>query len=82
MSLLFTMNGYEDFKAMCGAEGSPLYVQYCCGFGGGAANVKAAVAVFPNDHVVRIILSTLVPETDFIVDFPIFVKTTNSVVVA
>lgn len=82
MSLLFTMNGYEDFLALSAAEGSPYLVQYCCGFGGDPLKVKSIVAVYPNDHVVRCTLNTLVMEADFVLIFPSAVKTVNSVVVA
>lgn len=82
MSLLFTMNGYDDFLALATAEGSPYLVQYCCGFGGDPTKVKAAVAVYPNDHVVRITLNSVVLESAFLLDFSSATKTTNSVVVA
>jgi hypothetical protein len=82
MSLLFTMNGYEDFLALATAEGSPYLVQYCCGFGGDPLKVKSAVAVYPNDHVVRVNLNSAVTEVDFLLDFSSAVKTANTVIVA
>lgn len=82
MSLLFTMNGYDDFLALATAEGSPYLVQYCCGFGGDPLKVKSVIAVYPNDHVVRCTLTNAVLEVDFLIDFPSGVKTVNPVIVA
>jgi hypothetical protein len=76
------MNGYDDFLALATAEGSPYLVQYCCGFGGDPLKVKSAVAVYPNDHVVRITLNSPVLEADFLADFSSATKTVNTVLVA
>lgn len=82
MSLLFTMNGYDDFLALATAEGPTYLVQYCCGFGGDPLKVKAAMAVYPNDHVVRCNLNTVVTEVDFVAAFPGAIKTANPVTAA
>lgn len=82
MSLLFTMNGYDDFLALATAEGPTYLVQYCCGFGGDPLKVKAVMAVYPNDHVVRCTLNTAVLETDLLTTFPGAIKTANPVTAA